>query len=99
VGQAQKWLNMSMKYLFTLGERRVPGFAHLYQFAHIPIDNVFLKSATALGGPSLHVPWSRLDDYATYLSCQQAFRNLFGGSIPLEAEFRLWLRAPRSTNA
>jgi hypothetical protein len=29
VGQAKKWLNMSLKYLFTVGEDRLPGFAHL----------------------------------------------------------------------
>jgi hypothetical protein len=84
-----------MKYLFALGEKRLPGFAYLYRFAHIPIDNVFLKSAVALGGPSLQVPCSRLDDYATYLSYQKAFRDLFSGSIPLAAEFRLWLQAPK----
>jgi hypothetical protein len=94
VGQAQKWLNMSMKYVFTLGEGRLPGFASLYQFAHIPIDNVFLQIAVALGVPSLRVPWSRLDDYVTYLRYQLAFRDLFRGSFPLAAEFKLWLEAP-----
>jgi len=82
------------EYLFAIGERRLHGFVHLYQFAHIPIDNVFLKAAAGLGGPSLPVPWSRLDDYGTYLDCQQAFRDMFRGSIPLAAEFRLWLKAP-----
>jgi hypothetical protein len=90
VGQAQKWLNMSVKYVFTLGEGRLPGFESLYQFAHIPIDNVFLE-AVSPHGPNLGVAWSRLDDYATYLNCQQAYRELFRGSIPLAAEFRLWL--------
>jgi hypothetical protein len=92
IGQAQKWLNMSMKYLFAIGERRLHGFAHLYRFAHIPIDNVFLNAAVDLGGPSLRGAWSRLDDYGTYLNCQQAFRDLFRGSIPLAAEFRLWIK-------
>jgi hypothetical protein len=94
VGQAQKWLNMSMKYVFALGEGRLQGFASLYPFAHIPIDNVFLERAVSLGGPSLGVAWSRLDDYATYLHYQQACRDLFRGSIPLAAEFRLWFAAP-----
>jgi len=58
IGQAQKWLNMSMKYMFAIGERRLPGYAHLYRFVHIPIDNVFLKSAIPLGGPSLPVAWN-----------------------------------------
>jgi hypothetical protein len=82
---------MSMKYVFTIGENRLPGFASLYPFAHIPIDNVFLERAASVGAPSLGIAWSRLNDYTTYLSYQQACRDLFRGSIPLAAEFRLWL--------
>jgi hypothetical protein len=95
IGQAQKWVNMSMKYAFTLGERRLKGFASLYRFAHIPIDNILLKKVAALGvlgRASLLGPWSRLDDYATYLTYQKRFRDHFAGSIPLAVEFRLWLQ-------
>jgi hypothetical protein len=91
VGQAQKWLNMSLKYVFAIGEDRLPGFAQFYGFAHVPIDNVFLERAVVLGGPRLPVAWSRLNDYSVYLNCQRAFRDLFHNSIPLAAEFRLWL--------
>src|SRR5262245_11272631 len=53
IGHAQKWLNMSLKYAFTLGEDRLPGYAPLYQFAHIPIDDIFLKQAETCGVPRL----------------------------------------------
>lgn len=90
VGQAQKWLNMALKYIFTLGEGRIPGYAPLYKFAHIPIDSIVLKEVARLGGPKLTMPWSRLNDYGTYIAYQQECRNLFSGSCPLAAEFRLF---------
>ena len=95
VGQAQKWLNMSLKYVFTLGQDRLPGLASLYQFAHIPLDNVFLQRAEE----SLNIPrpcysWSRLNDYSTYLKYQEAVRDQCSGSAPLAVEFWLWLENP-----
>jgi hypothetical protein len=35
VGHAQKWLNMALKYAFVMGEQRIPGFHHLYDFCHV----------------------------------------------------------------
>jgi len=90
-GQAQKWLNMTLKYVFAMGEQRLGGYSMYYPFAHVPIDNVFVSAAKAVGGPDLPMPWSRLDDYPTYFGLQQAYRRIFGPGIPLAAEFRLWL--------
>jgi hypothetical protein len=90
-GQAQKWLNMTLKYVFSMGEQRLQGYAKHYEFAHIPIDNMFVSAAWRLGGPRLPMPWSRIDDYTTYFGLQQRFRQIFAGSAPLAAEFRLWL--------
>jgi hypothetical protein len=92
-GQAQKWLNMTLKYVFTLGEARLPGFEHQYAHAHIPIDNVFVLAARPYGGPPLPMPWSRLDDYTIYFDLQRQYRAMFEGSAPLAAEFRLWIAA------
>ena len=54
VGQAQKWINMAFKYIFTMGEQRLPGFERLYPFCHVPLDNILLvqMSATAVLAPS-----------------------------------------------
>lgn len=90
-GQAQKWVNMTLKYVFVLGEERLAGFLPYYSFAHIPIDNVFVAAAKAVGASELPTPWSRLDDYATYLALQKGYRKMFAPSAPLAAEFRLWL--------
>lgn len=90
-GQAQKWLNMTLKYAFAMGESRLPGYLLHYSFAHIPIDNVFVAAVKAIGGPDLPMPWSRLDDYSVYLRLQEGYRKMFAPSAPLAAEFRLWL--------
>jgi hypothetical protein len=92
VGQAQKWLNMSMKYVFTLGEARLPGFASLFQFAHAPIDKDFLERVELkLDIPRPCVSWSRWDNYAAYLKYQKEIRDRCPGSVPLAVEFWLWL--------
>jgi len=90
-GQAQKWLNMTLKYVFAMGESRLPGYLPYYSFAHIPIDNVFVTAAKAIGGPDLPMPWSRLDDYSAYFHLQEGYREMFAPSAPLAAEFKLWL--------
>src|SRR5664280_2411381 len=43
VGQAQKWINMSVKYAIALGERRVPGFHCVYDVTHVALDNIVLE--------------------------------------------------------
>jgi hypothetical protein len=90
-GQAQKWLNMTLKYVFAMGESRLHGYLPHYPFAHIPIDNVFVAVAKAIGGPDLPMPWSRLDDYTVYFRLQESYRKMFEPSAPLAAEFKLWL--------
>ena len=61
IGQAQKWLNMSLKYVFTVGEDRLPRFGRHYKYAHIPIDNVFLEAGKELGGCLLYTSPSPRD--------------------------------------
>jgi hypothetical protein len=82
---------MTLKYIFAMGESRLPGYLQYYSFAHIPIDNVFVAAAKAIGGPDLPMPWSRLDDYADYFTLQEIYRAMFAPAAPLSAEFKLWL--------
>ena len=90
-GQAQKWINMTLKYVFAIGEKRLPGFESCYPFAHIPIDNVFIEALQVYKKVSLPCAWSRIDDYDVYLKLQEEFRCAFPNSIPLAVEFRLWM--------
>ena len=90
-GQSQKWINMTLKYIFTMGEKRLPGYATCYPFAHIPIDNIFIDSLQEYKKVKLPAAWSRMDDYGVYLQLQKEFRSIFPDSIPLDVEFRLWI--------
>lgn len=87
-GQAQKWINMTLKNLSMLEHKKVK---KQYEFFHIPIDNYIVE----ITGDSLSTAWSRLDDYEEYLMYQNNFRNKYDG-IPLDNEFKLWLKATRN---
>ena len=90
IGQAQKWVNMTLKYVFTLGEQRVPGFEFAYPYCHAPLDNIFLERLKKYDFPALNCAWSRLDDYDEYFKKQMWLRTHF--NIPaLDIEFQLWM--------
>lgn len=90
VGQAQKWVNMTMKYIFTVGEQRISGFASVYSFCHVPFDNILLKQLEDYDFPALNGAWSRLDNYDEYLGRQKWIRQKFS-LAPMDVEFQLWL--------
>ncbi len=89
-GQGQKWINMAFKYIYVLGEDRVFGFGELYEFCHVPIDNILIKQLEKYGFPRPSRPWSRLGDYDEYLSLQLWIRKRFS-LLPLDVEFLLWM--------
>lgn len=90
VGQAQKWVNMTMKYIFTVGEQRVSGFGSVYPYCHVPFDNILLKQLEKYNFPALNCAWSRLDKYDEYLERQKWIRQKFSFA-PMDVEFQLWL--------
>lgn len=83
-GQAQKWINMSLKNLSMLNHKLVED---KYEFFHIPIDNYIID----ITGIKTSVAWSKISDYNEYIKYQDKFRNLYGG-IPLDNEFKSWLK-------
>ena len=93
-GQSQKWLNMTIKYLFIIGECSFDG---IFQYLHVPIDNYILdvankelKIARPVGA------WSRWDQYdEQYLEYQKELRNKIDGLDPLRWEFQFWLKEAR----
>jgi hypothetical protein len=90
VGQAQKWLNMTFKYIYVMGEARLPGFDHLYDLCHVPLDNFLMNELRRYGFPPLPCAWSSLNDYDVYLDRQRWVRNRFEAP-PLDVEFHLWM--------
>lgn len=90
VGQAQKWLNMSLKYAFALGDRRVPGSSRWFSHAHIPLDSLILDALRGYGAPELGVTFSRLAGYAEYMAYQLWLRRRFPDVPPMAVEFHLF---------
>jgi len=96
LGQAQKWINMSLKY--AIGSR-TPGLHWLEPLAHIPIDRIILAQLgkDPIYQPALaclpHGAWSKLQDGSAYLAFQRMLRLATAPSYPLALEFRLWLAA------
>jgi hypothetical protein len=66
VGQAQKWLNMTFKYIYTMGEERLPGWAHLHGLCHVPLDKIVIGNfKKKYGFEPFGCAWSKLADYDT----------------------------------
>jgi len=91
-GHAQKWVNMSLKYLFTASALKLDDIGlleSLYPFAHMPIDNIVLDALAEQGFEhKCPRPWSKLgkDDY---LAFQNAVRSTYK-ECPMDVEFMLW---------
>lgn len=83
-GQAQKWINMTLKYIFTMGEERVPGFTAAYPFCHIPLDSIILKILEEKYQIPYDGSWSRMN-YEDYMEIQKAVRTY--SNRPLDLEF------------
>ena len=89
-GQAQKWTNMALKYLFVLDRELT---SRNYRYFHIPIDNIVLEKLASMNKPPmLATAWSRLDSYEEYLKFQARYRSAFAGIIPMDNEFTLWMK-------
>lgn len=92
-GQAQKWLNMTIKYLYIVGSN---DFAGVFRFCHVPIDNfIFQIAEKELGIPRPKTAWSRWDDYNEYIAYQKDLRSRIIGYDPLRWEFKYWMKEAR----
>ncbi|WP_165164711.1 hypothetical protein [Corynebacterium qintianiae] len=89
-GQAQKWLNMTLKYLAVLDH---PGVQRVYPFLHVPVDR-YVYSAAAQEGVKIPGVWSTLD-CEEYIAYQEDVRNMVKTagkfSCPLDWEANVWV--------
>lgn len=86
-GQAQKWLNMALKYAVVL---EIPQAKDVVPFMHVPVDNIVLRLLENKVKPSSVEAWSRWD-YKTYIKFQKDLRNhLKGTQAPIVWEFTHW---------
>jgi len=92
VGQAQKWINVSIKNAVALGDRLMPSLSCVYDVAHVALDRIVLgelRRKDWMPRELLQDPWSQLTDYEEYMTCQRLIRENLPG-IPLEEEFHIW---------
>ena len=82
-GQAQKWINMTLKYLSMFDHKQTE---RLYEYFHVPIDNYIIKATNY----KFSTAWSRINSYKEYIDFQKWFRNKYDG-IPLDMEFKMWI--------
>lgn len=88
-GHAQKWINMTFKYLYML--EAVP-LDFVFPFLHVPIDNIVLERAEKqLGISRPSQVWSSWGDYTFYLQYQDNLRQKIDKEAPLRWEFHNWL--------
>ncbi len=88
VGQVQKWINMTMKYLIVLKEEPKN---NITRFLHVPIDSIILKKSGEANFFGT-TPWSRIDSYSEYMKFQNMLRNKLRDKYesPLAWEFTAW---------
>lgn len=95
-GQAQKWVNMTMKYCWVCGGADVAGLGPWYPVAHVAIDEVILEFVEKEGvvKPRPCVRWSTWDDDQAYQYFQNMLRQTAAkrSQSPLELEFDCWLK-------
>jgi hypothetical protein len=85
VGQQQKWVNMTMKYLIVLEKQSMNS---VIGFLHVPIDRIVLER-TDLRVFDKNKPWSRIDNWDDYDRFQKLLREGIKCS-PIEWEFDIW---------
>lgn len=97
-GQAQKWVNMTMKYLCVLSEGNFTGkfewLGRFYPYLHVPIDSIILYKIVEARFPNINLDknlsWSKIDKYEFYLEIQRNLRKSLTAMSPMDWEFEVW---------
>lgn len=93
-GQAQKWVNMTMKYLCVLYEGQCDWLNKIYSFLHIPIDSIILDKAREKFPNDFSVnntPWSQFSR-EEYITIQKKLRAVIKDVTLMDWEFKAWNR-------
>lgn len=93
IGQAQKWINMTLKYWLLLGEKRIKGIELNAIWFHIPIDQIVQHEMFREKEPT---PWSKINNYDDYYKYQIEIRNKKTGNPALIDEFKLFNKTQTS---
>ena len=97
VGQAQKWINMTMKYLYILTGDELK---NIFDYLHIPLDNyVYSAAKKRLGISAPKKRWSRIDSYEEYMELQVKIWGAIDGQSPIEWEIFNWMEEAKIQNS
>lgn len=95
-GQAQKWLNMTLKYLAVLDH---PDAQRVYPYLHVPLDLYVYNEASREGIKRL-TAWSTLGP-EKYIAYQESLREMVKAkgkySCPLDWEADVWVTRGSAT--
>ncbi len=100
VGQAQKWINMTIKYLRILGK-----WDEKIKDVHIPIDEYIMSAASiekgteiyydagvyGLGVQRIKENWSKITDYESYKTYQKNLREACTEEAITDWEAKAWI--------
>lgn len=93
IGQAQKWINMMLKYLYIYGGVDIET---VMPVLHVPLDHyVFDVARRTLSIEPLCYVWSKVDDYDSYLAYQSLIRARIK-CTPFRWELSNWLEEAKS---
>lgn len=97
-GQAQKWVNMTLKYLWLLD--MLPNGLSEAEL-HVPVDSFILEKLQEKNVDEIKKDgdtykykgksWSQLDDYDVYLDIQTKIGQIAGKTFPIEWEGSAWM--------
>ncbi len=83
-GQAQKWINMTLKYWLLFGNERISEIEKNAKYFHLPVDSIVQKAFFSKSLPA----WSKISSYEDYFWYQKIFREQNPNKIPIVEEFR-----------
>ena len=86
-GNAQKWLNMTFKYMLSADNMDYD--LKVFEVCHIPIDSIIMnKAKEKLGVEPLSCAWSNCNNWEEIQRYQDSIRN--ADEIPLLWEIKNW---------
>lgn len=105
-GQAQKWVNMTLKYLWLL-DMLPEGLTE--KSLHVPIDSFILEKLQEENVDEIKrdgdtykykgKTWSQLDDYDVYLDIQAKIGQIAGKTFPIEWEGPAWMDVAKTRSS
>ena len=88
-GQAQKWLNMTLKYMYLL-DCRSNFFEKYSSFLHVPVDRYIIKKAEGIIENIPANAWSQWEK-STYIKFQSDLRTALKEKSPIDWEADAWI--------